>query len=267
MRINDLKESLSLTVGRMLFGLPFVLLCALLPVASFADSFTYGQCATCGPTGGPALQIINQGLTAPTTSVIILVNTTFSVNPATITGTIDASVEKNFTISESTLFTDSITSGFRPAVMQDGIIYILNPSITGPTVTATNTTSASSGWGSISGSGLTLANFVQYNVATATFGTGNPNATDQLNFGLASIGSFSSTQIVNATTESDFAALLISDGPLLVDDTFSDLNNYQVFSNVSVSETPEPESLFVVGASVLSLYLRKRKSTLSRSPD
>ena len=248
-----------LRAGRFLLLLAVLL---ALPTAGFAVSFTVDQCATCGPTGGQALQIITTGLTAPVTAAIALINTSASYSPSGITS-INASVWKDASVSQSTAYTGTFSSGFRPAVEQDGNIYILNPAIAGPIYGSNTTASTSftSGWGTgpISATGLTLSQFFLYSFATGAFGTSNPNGTDQVYFGLATISTFNNTQLVNATGETDFANLNISDGPLLVDNTFSDLSNYQVLEFTS---TPEPSTLLLLGSGLAGLYCRRRKRTV-----
>src|SRR5689334_19835230 len=106
------------------------------PAAIFAASISYGQCATCGSGGTPALQMIFQGINAGSVTAFGLVNTSFVYN-ASISGpitTIDASVSKDLTDSQATPFTASIGNGFRPMIEQDGNFYIANPAIAGPTL-------------------------------------------------------------------------------------------------------------------------------------
>ena len=137
-----------------------------------------------------------------------------------------------------------------------------NPAIAGPVYNGSNTTpstSFTSGWGTISQTGLTLSNFVQYSFATGTFGAATPNLTDPIYFGLGSI-STNNSQIINGTGETDFANLSISDGPLLIDSTFSDLGNYQVVE----FNTPEPSTMLLLGSGLVGLCWKGRKAFTQR---
>ena len=248
----------------------FLMCCAMaLPIGSLASTLVVTTCTDCGPTGGPALREAIQNANGPFEVAIGLVNTAMSFNPALI-GNIDASVDKDVTISQSTPFTIMLANGFRPLVSQDGIVYILNPAITGAVIGSTiPVTSFTSGWGTIqcdptnpSGcpngqTSLTLSNFVQFSFLTGAFGTATPNPKDPVFFGLASITRINNTQIAGATVETDFANLNIIDGPLLVDANFSDLTNYQVFE--FNSSTPEPSTLPLLGLGLVGLWWRARR--------
>lgn len=169
---------------------------------SGSDTVSWTQCPTCG-NPGQALQIL---MTLPTTldiGAVGFVNNTFSYNPLTQgpIATIDASVDKNLItnipIDPSTIF----GSTFRPLIQQDGLIYLA--AITGPTFNG-----GSTGYSTISQTGLLASDFVQFDFATGTFGTAHPNFSgDPMLFGL---GQFTSLGAANVNFEADYDNLSLS---------------------------------------------------------
>jgi len=118
-----------------------------------------------------------------------LVNNSFQYNPLTqgIVSSIDASVDKNLTVSGP--------NTFRPLIEQDGVFYLA--AIAGPQGTP--------GYNTISAAGLVATDFTDFNFSTGTFGSMHPNfGGDLMLFGLAQIsGQTGGTGTVTATIDYD----------------------------------------------------------------
>jgi len=136
-------------------GALFAILTLLIMAVSMpahAASITIDQCGSCG-NPGQGLQIVTTGVNPGDFMAIGLVNTTFSYNPAPVASggqgpiiSIDASVDKNLTISQNNPFTASIGNGFRPLIEQDGKFYMASVSVTILDTGAVPVTSISSGY-------------------------------------------------------------------------------------------------------------------------
>jgi hypothetical protein len=191
-------------------------------------AFSVSQCTTCG-NPGDALQITQSYATAGAFTDA-LINDTFSYNPLTqgaITS-ISASVDKDFT--------DTTAGGntFHPTIEQGGVFYIASIPGTG----ITSTTGGTTGYLTISQTGLVASNFLSYNVATNTAGTANPNFDGStMTFGLMQISGNGGGQ------ES-----------LTVD--YDNLNLDLVTPSVP---TPEPSSLLLLGVGLAGLMLISRR--------
>ncbi len=150
-------------------------------LSSTGDSLSADQCSSCGHPGN-ALQITTFIKNKNETTAIGFVGNTFTINPAvqgTITS-IDASVDKDLTVSPSDIGGGNT---FHPLIEQDGNIYMA--SITGPTVPPPGFTT---GYNTISATGLLATDFLQFDFSTGTFGTANPNfGGDAMSFGLGQI--------------------------------------------------------------------------------
>jgi hypothetical protein len=199
-------------------------------------SLTSGQCASCG-NPGLGLQLVGSvngsspNINGTGASDILLVNDTFSYNPATqgaITS-ISASVDKDLTASYSGSISNPIGNTFRPLIEQDGIYYLA--AIPGPGVTGTT-----SGYNTISQSGLVAANFVEFDPATDTFLTGNPNFDgDSMFFGLGQVFGVPENPGVPASLTADYDNL-----------------------SLTVS-APEPSSLLLMALGLVGLFAISRK--------
>lgn len=168
-------------------------------------SLSVGQCAGCG-NPGQGLQIIATWPAAQTTNsaVVGLPNTTFSYDPATqgaITS-INASVDKNFTDNFPGPGTGFNT--FHPLIEQGGNFFLA--SIPGPTVS----TPGSTGYNTISQTGLLASNFEEYDFSTASFIAGSPDfAGGPMLLGLAQLFN-TGTTTVGYTSEADYDNLQLT---------------------------------------------------------
>jgi hypothetical protein len=146
------------------------------------SAVTFDQCSACG-NPGDGLQIV---MTLPDSLDLIslgFVNNNFSYNPQTegaITS-IDASVDKDFIVN---MDETGGANTFRPLIEQDGLFYLA--AIPGPLVSGMTT-----GYNTISESGLTASNFLEFDFSTGLFGTTSPDFSgDTMFFGLAQTGQF-----------------------------------------------------------------------------
>jgi hypothetical protein len=159
---------------------------------SSSDSVTFDQCPTCGHPG-QALQIKMNLPTAGDFASIGFINNGFVYNPATqgAISSIDASVDKdiitNLPVNPNA---PAFTNTFRPTIEQDGLFY--EAPITGPGYHGGTT-----GYNTISRTGLVATDFTQFDFSTGTFGSGHPNfGGDQMLFGLTQITQFLGTPVM-----------------------------------------------------------------------
>jgi hypothetical protein len=151
------------------------------------ETITPSQCASCGSPGA-ALQIVsNIGDTTSSTAtgLVGLINPAFSYNPGA-QGTvfsINASIFKDLSLTPPPAGVNYIFNySFIPLIEQDGNFYLAQ--ISGPALASPNTTT---GFNTISGSGLVATDFNQINFATNALSSNHPNFSgDTMLFGLAS---------------------------------------------------------------------------------
>jgi PEP-CTERM motif len=160
-------------------------------------SIAASTCATCGPTSGQALQITSTFPNTPPppdiyTTVEVLLNPSFVYTPSAegaITN-FTASVDKNLSVN---IVLTGAGNTFHPTIEQDGVLYVA--SIPGP---ALNNPPGSTGYNNIAAD-LTAADFLQFDPATDTFGTGTPNFNgDPVELGLTQIFGAGSAEIITA---------------------------------------------------------------------
>lgn len=199
---------------------------------SGGSTLAYDQCASCGNPGSALQLIVTFAVSSGTqTAGVGLANTTFSYDPLTQGAilSINASVDKNLT--DNYPFGGTFGNTFRPLIEQDGNFYLA--AIAGPG----GTPPSSTGYNTISQSGLVATDFLEYDFTTGSFGAAFPNfAGDPMLFGLAQIFSSDATTVIY-TSEADYDNLRLT----------------------IVNTVPEPRSIFVLGAGILGLAgLRRR---------
>ena len=150
-------------------------------------------CSSCGNPGA-GIQVFadfsQSSLPAGTliNLAVGFIDSVLSYNPTTqgAISSITASADKNLTTTTpgNAVFLPGGNT-FHPMIEQDGNYYI--GSIPGPTVPEPGST----GYNTLSQSGLVASNFVLFDFSTDTYGTANPNfAGDPMVFGLAQIFGF-----------------------------------------------------------------------------
>ncbi len=151
------------------------------------ETITPSQCASCGSPGA-ALQIVfSVGDTTSSTATgsLGLINSAFSYDPATqgTVESINASIfkEVNLTPPPPGVNYDFAYS-FIPLIEQDGNFYL--SVISGPAIDSPSTTS---GFNTLSASGLTADDFNELNLTNNSLSANHPNFSgDTMTFGLAS---------------------------------------------------------------------------------
>src|SRR5262249_4257121 len=136
-QVRDTVQTEEARMVRGLLAIPMLLIIALSLPAHAIPSISITQCANSGDPSGHGLQIILHGGTAGDFVAFGLVNITFSYNPAPVASggqgpitSIDTSVDKNLTISQSNPFNVSFNNGFRPLIEQDGKFYMASVDVT-----------------------------------------------------------------------------------------------------------------------------------------
>jgi hypothetical protein len=206
------------------------------PPANYSTAFTYiqtagstiswAQCASCGNPGSALQFSITQptGGGSPGTIEVEegVINSTFSYDPATQGDilSLSASADKDFTVNIDLGFNNT----FRPLIEQDGNFY--TTAIGGPPLIGPGTT----GYNTLSATGLTANNFVQVNPLTGAIGTANPNFDgDTMEFGILQLLGPSGIDSTTVTTD------------------------YDNLSIVLTTQTPEPASIWTMLGGLLAL--------------
>jgi hypothetical protein len=152
------------------------------------ETITPSQCPSCGSGSSAALQIVfNIGDTTSSTATgsLGLINSAFSYDPGTqgTVQSINASIFKDLTLTPPPAVPSyNFNYTFIPLIEQDGNFYL--SVISGPVLSSPNTTT---GFNTIAASGLTAADFNEFNFTTGVLSGNHPNFSgDTMSFGLAS---------------------------------------------------------------------------------
>jgi hypothetical protein len=201
------------------------------------ETITPSQCASCGSPGAALQVVTNVGdsTSIPATGSLGLINPVFSYNPG-IQGTvfsINASIFKDLTLTPPPAgVMYNFSNSFLPLIEQDGNFFLAI--IPGPGISSPNTTS---GFNTISLSGLTAANFSQFSFATNSLSSNHPNFSgDNMLFGLA--------LVVSASGGPAFGLTSVSQN-----------------MSIQLVTTPEPSTLLLLAAGLLPVLgvLRRRR--------
>lgn len=189
------------------------------------STVSFGQCATCG-NPGQAMQIL---INLPNSFDLVslgLTNSSFTYDPLTqgAIQSISASVDKDVIFNQD----ESGGNAFHPMLEQDGVFYIA--SIPGPDLVNNTTT----GYDTISQTGLLATDFTAYDFTTGTSGSAHPNfGGDPMTFGIAQLSSLGS--------------------PVQLQVDYDNLS-------LDVVTTPEPSYLLSLAAGLLGLVVLARRS-------
>jgi len=194
------------------------------------------QCATCGNpngAGNTALQISMSFPAGTSTADTGYVNNTFSYDPLVqgAINSINASVDKDLFLN-ATVFPASAGNTFRPLIEQGGVFFLAAiPGVGLTGITAPGTT----GYETLSQTGLVATDFVSFDFTTGLFTSTNPNFDGgPMLFGLAQVSG------------SNAASTLTAD--------YDNLNLHLVTTAV-----PEPSSLLLFGGVLVALLVISRR--------
>jgi len=202
-----------------------------------AVSITGANCASCGVGSGKALQFLSTfGDTTTAEGIVDLgfVNNTFTYDPGTqgALSSVSASVDKDLAINITTAGGNPFGNTFRPLIEQDGFFFLA--AIPGPSLTG-----GSTGFNTLSKSGLVAADFSLFDFSTAlgaatgtvAAGPQHPNFSgDPMSFGLGQITGIQGFTNPNA----------------LVTATYDNLS-------FDLQPVPEPSSLILFGSLIPAL--------------
>lgn len=213
-------------------------------------SLTAVQCTSCG-NPGTALEATVSSSPPGGRALVGFLNNGFTYNPSTqgAIASIAASLDQNLTFSD-VLGSLGFTSAFDPLIEQDGNYYIAD--IRG-IFFPPGTPAGSTGYQTISQSGLVAADFTRYDPSTGTTVPGEPNFSgDPMLFGLLVGASLTVTQPFTVITDHDNLTFDIS----------------------TASTVPEPSSLLLIASALaglggfsLAVDRRERRYPRSKLPE
>jgi hypothetical protein len=195
-------------------------------------------CSTCGNGGGAGLNS-HFTFTSSGSGRVGFIDNVLSYDPAVLgaISTLSVSIDKQLSIQYSGSPSTFNNNAFDPFIRQGGKTYLVTPPLlSGSHVFPIPGTSS---YDTLSASGLTANDFLQYDPVTATFSSGHPDFTTGLIvFGLASRA--------------------IANGGFTVDAYWDNFT-------IEVSQTPIPATLplFASGAGVIGLLIRRRRRNMS----
>lgn len=199
-------------------------------------------CATCGNGGGAGLNSHYTFSNGGTGRVGFLDNL-LSYDPSVLgpISSLNISLDKQLSIQYTGSALTFNNNAFVPFIVQNSTPYLVTP----PLLSGSHIFNipGTSTYDTLSASGLTANDFLEYDAATGTFLSGHPDfTTGIILFGIASRATFGSVPPSGITVDADW-------------------DNFRI----EVSETPIPGALplFVSGAGFITLLIRRKRRQIA----